>query len=149
VVDLDLTDAEAAGGGEDGDEAVQLAVELDLAKDLGAVALHAAVVIVQLDISQPAHHAVEDPAGEDLVPGVTPDPLPPGDDVERLAVLAALIESGEEARDLRRVVLEVGVEREDDLTPGGTEARRQGRGLAEVSAEAQTVDGVISAGEIG
>ena len=39
----------AAGGGQHRDEAVQFAVEPDLAKDLGPVALHAAVVIVQLD----------------------------------------------------------------------------------------------------
>ena len=54
VVDLDLADAEAARRRQHGDEAVQLAVEPDLAEDLGPVAFHAAVVVVQPDAGQPA-----------------------------------------------------------------------------------------------
>src|SRR5207244_3165270 len=77
MVDLDLADTEAAGLGQDGDEAVQLAVEPDLAKDLGAIAFHAAVVVVQVDAGQPADHPVEHPAGQDLVPGVAADSFPP------------------------------------------------------------------------
>ena len=57
MVDLDLADAEAAGRRQHRDEAVQLAVEPDFAEHLGAVALHAAVVVVQLDAGQPADHA--------------------------------------------------------------------------------------------
>ena len=64
-----------------GDEAVQLAVEADLAKHFAAIALHAAVVVVQLAAGQGADHPVEDPAGADLVPGVVPRLLPAADDV--------------------------------------------------------------------
>src|SRR5207247_981093 len=70
MVDGDLADLEAARGREDRYEAVQFAVEADFAEDLGPVALHAAVVVVQADAGEPADHAVEDFAGEGLVPGV-------------------------------------------------------------------------------
>ena len=49
MIDLDLADAEAARRGQHGDEAVQLAVKPHLAEHLGPVALHAAVVVVQVD----------------------------------------------------------------------------------------------------
>src|SRR5262249_12125487 len=80
VVDSQLADPEAPRGGEHGDEAVQLAVEADLAEDLGAVALHAAVVVVQADAGHGADEEVEDPARPDLVPGVVADALPAADD---------------------------------------------------------------------
>ena len=41
---------------------MQLAVHLDLAAYFGAVTLHAAVVVVQLDAGQPTDHGVENPA---------------------------------------------------------------------------------------
>ena len=47
VVDHQFADAEAPGGGQHGHEAVQLAVEPHFVEDLAAVALHAAVVVVQ------------------------------------------------------------------------------------------------------
>ena len=57
MVDLDLADAEAARRRQHRDEAVQLAVQADLAEHLGAIAFHAAVVVVQPDAGQPADHA--------------------------------------------------------------------------------------------
>src|SRR5262249_45369438 len=102
MVDLDLADLEAAGRGQDRHATVQLAIEAHLAEDRGGVALHAAVVIVQLDAGQPAHHAVKHAAGPDLVPGIVPPPLPAADHV------LALGQGRQEARDLRGIVLEVG-----------------------------------------
>src|SRR5262245_57398494 len=84
VVDLNLAHTEAAGRRQHRDEAVQFTVELHLAKDLRAVTLHAAVVIVQVDAGGPAHHGVEDSAGEDLVPGVEARALPAADNVALL-----------------------------------------------------------------
>ena len=47
-----LADAESAAGGQHRHEAVQLAVEPHLVEDLAAVALHAAVVVVELHARQ-------------------------------------------------------------------------------------------------
>ena len=134
VRDFDLADAVAAAGGQDGHEAVQFAVELDFVEDLAAVAFHPAVVVVELYARQVADHAVEDAGGIDFVPGVVPDALPAADDVE------IFLHLGEKTGDFVRVVLEVGVERHDDLAARGREARRERGGLAEVASEADSVD---------
>ena len=60
--------------------------------------------------------------------------LPAGDEVE------ALVELGEELRDLRRIVLEVGVDRHDDVSARLEEAGLQRRRLAEVAPEVDDDD---------
>ena len=134
VVHDDLGDLEASLVGQDGDEAVELAVERDLVEDLAAIGLEAAVVVVELAAGQAADEPVEDPAGADLVPGVVPGPLPAADDV------VPFVELGQEPGDLGRVVLEVAVEGEDDRALRRPEARRERRGLAEVAAEPDAPD---------
>src|SRR5205814_213354 len=61
-------------------------------------------------------------------PGVAALGLPTGDEVE------ALVELGEEARDLGRVVLQVAVDRHDDVAARVREPGHQRRRLAEVAA---------------
>src|SRR5262249_14299113 len=133
VPDHDLADLVAARGRQHRDEPVQLAVEPDLAEDLGPVAFHGAIVVVQVKPGEPAGPAVEDLARPDLVPGVVADLLPAADHVE------AAVQGGEEAGDLLRVVLQVGVEGEDDVAAGGPEAGRERGGLAEVAPEADAL----------
>ena len=111
VADLDLADAEAPGMRQDRNETVQLAIDADLPQHLAAVELEPAIVVVQAAAGQAADHPVEDAAGIDLVPGVVPGLLPAADHV------VALVELGQEARDLGRVVLKVAVEREDQVAP--------------------------------
>src|SRR5262249_10520425 len=123
VLDLDFADFPAAGLGKDGDEAVQLAVEGDLVEDGAAVALHAAVVVVEVDAGGGGNEPVEDAGGEDLVPGVMADFFPAADDVE------AGVHFGQEVGDLARVVLEVGVEGHDEVAAGGGETGGECRGL--------------------
>src|SRR5690606_32542205 len=129
----DLADPEPPGAGQNGDEPVQLPVDEDFLEDLGPVALESAIMVMQRGAGQTADHPVEDPAREDLVPGVVPGALPAADDVEPLPPF----EQFEEPGDLPRVVLQVGVEGEDDRAPGAAEPGGQGRGLAEVPAEAE------------
>ena len=57
------------------------------------------------------------------------------------------VELVEEAGDLGGVVLEVGVEGEDDVASGGLEAGGEGGGLAEVAAEADGADAGVGGGE--
>ena len=57
--------------------------------------------------------------------------------------------SSQEARDLGRVVLEVAVEREDQVAPSGLEAGREGGRLAEVAAEPDRARPRIAPGQLG
>ena len=140
MLNHDLADPKAPGSGQHRHEAVQLAVEPHFAKDLAAVALHAAVVIVQLDAGQPADQPVEHARRKHFVPGVVPHLLPAADHVE-------LVGHGrQKTGDFARVVLQVGVERHDQLAAGRMEAGAQRRGLAEIAAEPQTADARIAVG---
>ena len=141
MVDDDFADAVSAAGGQHGHEAVQLAVEPHFAQHLAAVALHAAVVVVQFHARQAADHGVEDPRRQDLVPGIVADLLPAADDVE------IVFHGGQEPRDLVRIVLQVGVERHDHLAADQGEAGAQGGRLAEVAAEANAADLRIGRGQ--
>src|ERR1051325_4757886 len=86
--DGEFADLEPAGGGEHGDEAVQFAVQPNLAQHLGAIALHAAVVVVQPNPGESAHQPVEQSARPNLVPGIEPGFLPTADHVEAFVELA-------------------------------------------------------------
>src|SRR5439155_19303753 len=115
---------EATSRGQHGNEAVQLAVELHFVEDLRAVTLHAAVVVVQLHAGQPAHHEVEDSTREDLVPGVVAFSLPAADHVEPAGVLVAgqllaVCQGRKKAGNLGRIVLQVRVQRQYNIPPGG------------------------------
>src|SRR4051812_30398076 len=134
MLDLDLADTEPSAGGQHRNETVQFTVEPHLAKHLGAIALHPAIMVVQTDPGYPADQPVEDPAGADLVPGIVAGALPTADHV------AAGVQGRQETRNLVRIVLQVGVHRKDDVAAGRAEASREGRRLAEVPAKAQAMD---------
>jgi hypothetical protein len=69
-----------------------------------------------------------------LSSGVVALLLPAGDEV------GAGLDAGDEVGDHGGVVLEVGVEGEDDLAAHALEAGGEGRGLAEVAAEVDDAD---------
>jgi len=109
---------------------VELAVDVELLHDLAAVGLETTVVIVKAHPCRSAHGGVPDAARQHFVPRVVAPALPSAHQV------AAAIQGLQEAGDLRRVILEIGVHRDDDFPAGSPEARIEGRGLAEVPAEA-------------
>ena len=80
--------------------------------------------------------------GQDLVPRIVADLLPAADAVE------PFVDLGQEAGDLARVVLQVGVERDDQVAAGGVEAGREGGRLAEIAAEADAADARIGRREL-
>src|SRR4029079_10841596 len=116
------------------------AVDGDLGQDLPAVRLEAAVEVMEVDLGEAAGHPVEQERGEPLARRILPALLPAGDEVEVL-----LLEDGEEAGDLLRVVLEVTIHGDDDRAARVVEAGAQGRGLAEVAAQADELDPGIPA----
>ena len=117
VVDRDLRDAEATVVGEHGDEAVQLPVDPEAVEHFRPIGLQAAVEIVQAQSREPAGDAVEDAGRDPSAQRVAPLRLPARDEVE------ALVELREQARNLGRVVLEVAVDRDDDVALRLLEAR--------------------------
>jgi DNA-binding NarL/FixJ family response regulator len=104
---------------EHGQEAVQLAVDPQVMDYLCAVGLQPAVDVVQGQARDGAREAVEDAREDAARPRILAAALPAGDEVE------ALVELREQARDLGGVVLEIGVDRDDDLAPRLLEAGRE------------------------
>ena len=113
-----LGDARARPLGVDRDEPVHLAVEAHRLEDLAAVGLERAAVVVQAQPADAADQPVGDArrqlAGERRVLAVL---APAGDDV------VALLELVEQARDVGRIVLEVGVHRDDDVAARARRSR--------------------------
>src|SRR5215212_4643084 len=126
VVDGQLGDAVAAVVREYRYEPVQLAVEPQPAYDLGAIGLQAAVQVVQPQPGDAPGDPVEDLRRDAPRERVAPVRLPAADQVE------ALLELREQARDLRRVVLEIGVDRHYHVALRVRKAGGERRGLAEV-----------------
>ena len=107
------------------------------ADDLGPVGLQAAVEVVQPQAREPARDGVEDARRDPPGERVAALRLPAGDEVE------ALLELREQARDLGRIVLEVAVDRDDDVALRLLEARLQRGRLAEVAPQPDDADVVV------
>jgi hypothetical protein len=89
---------------------------------------------VQAQPGNTARDPVEDLRRDPAPERVTPVRLPTGDEIE------AFVELREEAGDFTRIVLQVGVDRHDDLTLGVSEAGRERGRLAEVPAQPDDAD---------
>ena len=128
VVHFHLADARAGAVGEDGDEAMHLAVEAELVGDLAPVNLQRAPEIADRGLRHPADHRVCDLRGNlaehDAVFAVLP---PAGDEVE------AFVELRDHRGDVARVVLHVGVHRDDDRRRDVAEPRVESSGLPAVA----------------
>jgi hypothetical protein len=121
---------------------VELAVKLHLVEHLAAVALHAAVVVVQLDAGERTDEPVEHPARPDLVERVVADFLPPADHVK------PLFDARQETGDLPRVVLQVRVERHHEPAARRVKPRAQRRGLPEIPPEPQPPHAGVGLGDL-
>jgi hypothetical protein len=130
MMHLHLRHLEAAGVRQCRDEAMKLSVQPDLARHVVAVCFQAAVVVVQPDPGPPADDGVEYPAGQAPPPRVVAFTFPATDQV------VAVIERFEQPRQLRRVVLQVGVHGYDAVAARRPKTRRQRCGFAEVAPQA-------------
>jgi hypothetical protein len=81
MVDLHFGDGEALRGGEDRNETVELAMDADFFNHFAAVALEAAVVVVQTHSGEASDDPIEDARGDDFVPRIETLLLPAADDV--------------------------------------------------------------------
>ena len=134
MVDGDFADPVAAPVKQDRNEPVKFAIEREAFESFRAVGLEAAVEIVELDAAQAADHQIEDPRGQGFVDGIVADAFPAGNHV------AALMQLCDESRDLLRIVLQVGVHRDDEFAARRREACIQRGGLAKVPAERDASD---------
>src|SRR4029453_17216842 len=126
VVDRQLGDAISAVVGQYREEAMELAVDPQVSRDLASVGLQAAVHVVQAEARHSPDDAVEDARGQSAGERIPPPGLPAGDEVE------ALIELREETWDLGWVVLEIRVDRDNDLAGGMPEAGGERHRLAQI-----------------
>ena len=110
MVDRELGDSVAPIVGQDGQEAMELAVHPQVPHDVGAVGLEAAVEIVQAEARDTADHGVEDARWDPAGDRIAPLHLPAGHQVE------AFVELRQQARDLGRIVLQVRVDGDDDVS---------------------------------
>jgi hypothetical protein len=116
-------------------EAVHLAVELHVLDHLAAVGLERATVVVQGNAGHERDQAIGDAAGKVAAQRVVLPVLAPA-----RAHVEALVQLGEQQRDVLRVVLEVGVDRDDHLARGEVDARHHRGGLPAVAAEVDHLD---------
>ena len=139
VVDRQLRDAEAAVVRDHGDVAVELTVEPEATNDLRPIGLEARVHVVEANPRDEAGHTVEDLRRKPAGPRILALRLPTRHEIE------ALVQLREQPRNLRRVVLEITVDGHDHVARCFREAGSERRGLAEVAAEPDDADVVVSA----
>ncbi len=128
------------------DEAVQLAVETQAVHDLRPVGLEPAVHVVQTHAGERARNAVEEAGKKPPRDRIAAMRLPAGDKIE------ALVQLGEQSRDLSGIVLQVAVDGDHGLSLSLVEAGHECGGLAEVAPESNDADvllGVVQPSERG
>ena len=126
----DLGDAGPAQIGKYRNETVQLPVDGDALDHLPPVGLEGAAVIVDSHPGDPSDKPVGHPGGNfSGKPGVLPVFAPAGYHV------VPLLELGQEQGDVGGIILEIRIQGDDDLSPGGLDAAGQSRALAEIAAQ--------------
>ena len=130
MFDHHLGDARALPRRVDGNEAVHLAVQLDVAQHVAPVGLQRAAVIVQAHAADGRDQPVGDPARQLAAElAVLPIAPPPGDDV------AARVELAQKLSDVRRIILQIAVHRHDHVTPRRLDSGAHRRRLAKIETE--------------
>jgi hypothetical protein len=127
VFDFDFAEPEAAIAGKDRNEAMALAVDHHFVQRFAAIALHAAVDVVQSHAGQPGGHAVVDARSDAARQFVLAMITPSSNQVPPFPQLV------DEQRQLFRLILKVAIQRSNDSEAGALKPRRKGCRLAEVA----------------
>jgi hypothetical protein len=142
VRDRDLDDHRSLETQEGGEKPVHPVEHRDAVEELDPIGAERASDVGDRLVGDPIANRVGDPGGEPpqrRVPAGDPhaaDDVPAG-------------ELGEKPRDVRRVVLEVGVEGDHDLAAGGAEAGGEGGRLTTVAGQAEDAEPGVGGGELG
>ena len=139
MVDDLLADAAEPGLlGQERNEAVHLAVDLDGLHHLAAVGFQPAVEIVEPDARRGPGRPIEEFAGPAFADRVVAFLFPPRDQI-----VALFEDHAAQFGDFVGRILQVGVHRNDDLAFRSRESAVEGRGLAVVARETDAPDGRI------
>lgn len=126
-------------GGVSRDKAVRIAIEMQLAQQVGAVRFQAASVVMQVRArqarDQPVRHAAWKQASKEAVLPVDPPAA---------HHIAAFADFRQQQRNIGRIVLQVGIHGDHHGAPGRPEAGDHGCRLAIVAAEAYGAEGGIA-----
>ncbi len=144
VADGHLGDARAIERRQRRDEAVQLAVEIDVLENFGAVGLEGGAEIAQLHVRRLGHQPIGDARGKLARDRVIQAVLAPaaGD-------VVAFLDLFEQRGNVLGSVLEIAVERNDDVALRFVEPGGQRRGLAEVAPQPDHLEARIGLDQIG
>src|SRR5262249_39554745 len=128
----------ARGAGECGNEAVQLAVELDFAEDFAAIGFESCTEVVEVDAAEFGHQPICG-AARNLThePVIATGGAPAADSV------VALFDFVEELGNLLGVVLKIAVHRYNDFAAGEIETGLKRGSLTEVAAKANQVHAAV------
>lgn len=129
VVDGHLGDPRSLQLEQRGQEAVHAVEQGDAAQEVGAVDAQGATDVGDRFVGQRVAHAGGDARGDPAQPGVLAIHADAADHVETVKMV-------EKPRDVGRIVLQIGVEGDDDAAGCRAEARGQGRRLARVVPQA-------------
>ena len=131
MVHLHLADPGSLDEGQSGQEAVQLAVEVQITHQLPPIGLQGTAVIVKLHAGDPANQLVGQQRGQQATHGRILTLVPPTAHQIEVALLQALQEEG----NIGGIVLEIAIEGHDHRTAAGVESGRHGGGLPVVAAQ--------------
>ncbi len=136
VPHVHLGHAGALYAGQHRNEAVHLAVEVEVLGHLQPEDFERAAVVVEVHARQPANEGIGNSAGDFAQQHSILPIAPPS----RHYVPTARLQFVAHGQDVERVVLQIAVHRDDVLPPGSGNARRHGRGLPVVAVEDQQAD---------
>lgn len=138
MIDLHFSDGDSQLAGDSRNEAVKFSIKLDIFDDFFPEGFQSAAVVVKFNPGDRRNQPVGDDgrkaAAEEFV---FPLPPPAADDV------VSCFDLLDKKRDVMGIVLEIRVERDDNITPGMVESCRKGRSLAKVFSEFDDFDSVI------
>ena len=144
IADGNFDDPGSVETGEGRNKPMKFAVEIDVLENLGAIGFEGGAEVAQFDAGRAGHQPVGDTRGKLAGDGVVDAVLAPtaGD-------VVAFFDLLEEGWDVFRVMLEVAIERDDNLTLSFVESGGQRGGLSEVAAETDDFQTVIGLDEVG
>lgn len=137
VIDRNFANGKPPPVKQNRNEPVQFAIEVQAVQRFSAVGLEAAIEIIQPHAGQLADDTVEELGRQGLVQRIVALVLPARDDVQ------AALQSSNKVRDLCRVILQVCVHRENDITGSHGKPGIEGGGLAEIATEPNKTDVLV------
>ena len=144
IADRNFGDARAVETGQRGNEAMQLAVEINVLEHFGAVSLERGSEIAQRDSRRFRHQPVGDARGKFAGDSVVDAFLAPA-----ARDVVAFLDLGEQRRNILRRVLQIAIERNDHVALRLIETGGKSGGLSEIAAQANDFQTAVGFDQIG